>query len=124
MDLISRTIRSCPLCGEVGQPDGRRAVEIAGLTFESVACDRIGVLPGGGGPNAMPSHVFPERWLEGQASDGDELTDFTKGFAYVRPPFEPGSALAEAFGDSDARLAWVQHTDPDETGRMRVLIRF
>lgn len=125
VNTVSLEPHTCPLCGLRGEPDDRGSVEIAGLVFESVACDRTGELPGSGGEqgNTMPGHVFPERWLEGQAEDGDELMDFTKAFAYVRPPFEPGSAIEAAFGDRDARLAWLQHTEPDATGRVRVLIR-
>lgn len=123
--MISAEAYRCPMCGQPGYADDIPAVEIAGLVFKSAACDRYGALPGSSDhpANTMPAHMFPARWLEGEAESADDLERFAKEFVYVRPPFEPGTAIAQAFGDTDARLAWVQHTDPDGAGRVRVLIR-
>lgn len=123
--MITDETHACPMCGATGSPDDIPAVEIGGLVFKSVVCEEYGALPGteGSTSNAMPGHLFPARWLEGEAEDPDDLEAFTKAFAYVRPPLEPGSAIAEAFGESDARLAWVQHAQPGANGRVRVLIR-
>lgn len=121
---ISAEAYVCPMCGATGYPDDIPAVEVAGLVFKSICCDQFGALPGTGEStgNTMPGHMFPARWLEAE-TNADELEAFTKDFAYVRPPFEEGSGLAEAFGESDARLAWIQHAEPDDAGRVRVLIR-
>lgn len=123
--MISADAHVCPMCGGLGYPDDIPPVEIGGLLFKSMACDRYGALPGSGEEtsNTMPGHLFPGRWLESEAADGEDLEHFTKAFAYVRPPFQSGTALAEAFGDTDARLAWVQHSEPVPGGRVRVLIR-
>lgn len=125
ISMISSEAQACPMCGGSGYPDGVPPVEIGGLVFKSMACDQYGALPGSGDAtsNTMPAHLFPARWLEGEADDGDDLEYFTKAFAYVRPPFQPGTALDEAFGDSDARLAWVQHSEPVPGQPVRVLIR-
>lgn len=115
--------RSCPLCGEPGEPDERRPAEIAGLVFESVNCGRSGALPTSASENAnvMPEHLFPVRWLEAEAADADELQYFIKEFTKVVAPFEPGSAIEEAFGDTDPIRAWIEHKTGD--GCVRVLIR-
>lgn len=123
--MISADAHVCPMCGGFGYPDEIPAVEIGGLVFKSMACDEYGALPGSGQElsNAMPGHLFPARWLESEAADGEDLEHFTKEFAYVRPPFEEGTALAEAFGENDARMAWIQHSERGPGGRVRVLIR-
>lgn len=125
ISMISPEAHVCPMCGGLGYRDEVPPVEIGGLVFESMACDQYGALPGTGdeSSNTMPAHLFPGRWLEAEARDGDDLEHFTKAFAYVRPPFQPGTALAEAFGDTDARLAWVQHSQPSPGEPVRVLIR-
>ena len=125
VSAISSEGYRCPMCHEPGYPDEIPAVEIAGLVFKSAACDRYGALPGSNdhAANTMPAHLFRARWLEGEAESPDDLERFAKEFVYVRPPFEPGTAIAEAFGESDARLAWVQHADPVPGEPVRVLIR-
>lgn len=125
ISMISPEAQVCPMCGGLGYPDEVPPVEIGGLVFKSMACDQYGALPGSGNEasNTMPAHLFPGRWLEAEADDGDDLEHFTKAFAYVRPPFQPGTALADAFGDTDARLAWVQHSEPVPGKPVRVLIR-
>lgn len=114
---------SCPLCGEPGEPDGRRPAEIAGLMFESVTCERSGSVPGTSAEasEAMPGHLFPLRWLESEVPDADEVEEFNKRFTWVRAPFEEGSAIEEAFGDTDPILAWIEQIEAED--RIRLLLR-
>ena len=114
---------TCPLCGEPGEPDERRPAEIAGLTFTSVTCGRSGAVPTAAEDmgKAMPGHLFPLRWLETEVADEDEVDAFHKRFTWVRAPFEPGSAIEDAFGDTDPILAWIEQLDTPE--RIRLLIR-
>lgn len=114
---------ACPLCGEPGEPDERRPAEIADLTFASVTCGRSGGVPvtEEDASRAMPGHLFPLRWLETEVATADDVDAFNKRFTWVRAPFEPGSAIEEAFGDTDPILAWIEQIDTPD--RIRLLIR-
>lgn len=105
---------ACPQCGRVAAPDDRQPAEIAGLEFRSVTCDQP--------PAKLADHPFPVRWLEGEASDAQALEDFQDLFVRVRGPLPEGTPIAEAFGDVDPILAWIED-EPSSRGGIRVLIR-
>lgn len=105
---------TCPQCDRVAEPDERRPAEIAGLVFRSVTCDKP--------PSGLTDHPFPVRWLESEAPDAAALQDFRDRFVRVRGPLPEGTAVAEAFGDLDPILAWIEDL-PSSTGGIRVLIR-
>lgn len=105
---------TCPQCGRVAEPDGREPAEIAGLTFRSVTCEQP--------PANLSDHPFPVRWLEAHAGDAETLQDFHDRWVRVRGPLPEGTPVAEAFGEIDPILAWVED-EPSSQGGSRVLIR-
>lgn len=104
---------SCPQCGELGRLDDRPQVEIAGLMFRSVSCER---------PAAdLSGHPFPVRWLEGEVPGKDDVREFEERFVLVRGPLPEDEPIALAFGDIDPIRAWIEDQELD--GGFRVLIR-
>lgn len=117
--MTAPTPLACPICEQPGEPDDRRPAEIAGVTFQSVRCDRSSLAEGGS--LTAGGHLFGLRWLEGTVPDADALAAFNEQFTWVRGPLPEGSAIAEAFDDVDPILAWIEHAEGEDG--VRVLIR-